>query len=149
MKLILTREVSGLGQAGDVVTVKDGFARNFLLPRGNAIAWSLGGEKQIDGIRRARASREVRDIDHAREIKATLEGATVKVAVKVGSSGRLFGSVTDKDVAAAIKVATGLDIDRHNLKLAGHIKKIGTHVVKVSLPHQVVADVSISVVAAS
>ena len=59
MKLILTREVSGLGRAGDVVTVKDGFARNFLLPRGNAIAWSLGGEKQIEGIRRARASREM------------------------------------------------------------------------------------------
>lgn len=149
MKLILTREVSGLGQAGDVVTVKDGFARNFLLPRGTAIAWSLGGEKQIDGIRRARASREVRDLDHAKEIKATLEGATVTVAVKVGSSGRLFGSVTDKDVAAAIKVATGLDIDRHNLKLSGHIKKIGTHAVKVSLALQVVANVSISVVAAS
>lgn len=149
MKLILTREVANLGQAGDVVTVKDGFARNFLLPRGNAIAWSLGGEKQIEGIRRARASREVRDIDHAREIKATLEAATVTVAVKVGSSGRLFGSVTDKDVAAAIKAATGLDIDRHNLKLAGHIKKTGTHAVKVALAHQVVANVSISVVAAA
>ncbi len=149
MKLILTREVSGLGQAGDVVTVKDGFARNFLLPRGNAIAWSLGGEKQIEGIRRARASREVRDLDHAREIKATLEAATVSVAVKVGTSGRLFGSVTDKDVAAAIKAATGLDIDRHNLKLAGHIKKTGVHAVKVSLAHQVVANVSVSVVAAA
>ena len=149
MKLILTREVSGLGQAGDVVTVKDGFARNFLLPRGNAIAWSLGGEKQIEGIRRARASREVRDLDHAKEIKATLEAAAVSIAVKVGGSGRLFGSVTDKDVAAAIKVATGLDIDRHNLKLAGHIKKIGIHAVKVSISHQVVANVSITVVAAS
>ena len=149
MKLILTREVANLGQAGDVVTVKDGFARNFLLPRGNAIAWSLGGEKQIDGIRRARASREVRDLDHAKEIKATLEAATVSVFVKVGTSGRLFGSVTDKDVAAAIKAATGLDIDRHSLKLAGHIKKIGTHAVKISLAHQVVANVSISVVAAA
>ena len=149
MKLILTREVSGLGQAGDVVTVKDGFARNFLLPRGNAIAWSLGGEKQIEGIRRARASREVRDLDHAREIKATLEAATVSVAVKVGTSGRLFGSVTDKNVAAAIKAATGLDIDRHNLKLAGHIKKTGTHAVKVSLAHQVVANVTVTVVAAA
>ena len=147
MKLILTREVSGLGQAGDVVTVKDGFARNFLLPGGKAIAWSMGGEKQIEGIRRARASREVRDLDHAREIKATLEAATVTVSVKVGTAGRLFGSVTDKDVAAGIKAATGLDIDRHDLKLAGHIKKIGTHAVKVSLAHQVVADLSISVVA--
>jgi large subunit ribosomal protein L9 len=148
MKLILTREVSGLGRAGDVVTVKDGFARNFLLPRGGAIAWSLGGEKQIEGIRRARASREVRDIDHAREIKVTLEAATVTVKVKVGTTGRLFGSVTDKDVAAAIKAATGLDIDRHNLKLAGHIKATGAHSVKVSLEHQVVANVTITVVAA-
>ena len=148
MKLILTREVSGLGRAGDVVTVKDGFARNFLLPRGNAIAWSLGGEKQIEGIRRARASREVRDIDHAKEIKASLEAATITVTVKVGTSGRLFGSVTDKDVAAAIKTATGLDIDRHNLKLAGHIKKVGTHAVKISLAHQVVANATVTVVAA-
>ncbi len=148
MKLILTREVSGLGQAGDVVTVKDGFARNFLLPGGKAIAWSMGGEKQIEGIRRARSSREVRDLDHAREIKATLEAAKVTVSVKVGTAGRLFGSVTDKDVAAGIKAVTGLDIDRHDLKLAGHIKKIGTHEVKVSLAHQVIANISISVIAA-
>ena len=103
MKLILTREVAGLGQAGDVVTVKDGFGRNYLLPRGNAITWSQGGEKQIEGIRRARAAREIRDIDHANSIKATLEAATLTIKVKVGTGNRLFGSVTDKDVAAAIK----------------------------------------------
>jgi len=87
MKLILTREVAGVGSAGDVVTVKDGFARNYLLPRGNAIAWSLGGEKQIQSIRRARSAREVRDIDHAKEIKATLESATVVAKAKVGAKG--------------------------------------------------------------
>jgi len=124
MKLILTREVNKLGNAGDVVTVKDGFARNFLLPRGVAIAWSLGGEKQIEGIRRARAAREVRDLDHAKEIKTTLEKATVTIKVKTGTAGRLFGSVTDKDIAAAIKSATSVDIDRHNLKTSGHIKKL-------------------------
>jgi large subunit ribosomal protein L9 len=148
MKLILTREVAGLGRAGDVVSVKDGFARNFLLPRGNAIAWSLGGEKQIESIRRARASREVRDLDHAKEIKAILEAAKIVVSVKVGASGRLFGSVTDKDVAAAIKSATGLDVDRHDLTLSKHIKETGTHPVKVSLSHHVVANISITVVAA-
>jgi ribosomal protein L9 len=79
MKLILTREVAKLGNAGDVVSVKDGYARNFLLPRGVAIAWSLGGEKQIEGIRRARAAREVRDIDHAKEIKASLEKASIVI----------------------------------------------------------------------
>ena len=147
MKLILTREVAGLGAAGDVVTVKDGFARNFLMPRGNAIAWSLGGEKQIESIRRARSAREVRDIDHAKEIKAKLEGASVVAKAKVGAKGALFGSVTDKDVAAAIKSATGLDIDRHTIATKGHIKKLGNHDVKISLGHNVVAKVSVSVVA--
>jgi large subunit ribosomal protein L9 len=148
MKLILTREVAKLGNAGDVVSVKDGYARNFLLPRGVAIAWSLGGEKQIEGIRRARAAREVRDIDHAKEIKATLEKASIVITVKVGANGRLFGSVTDKDVASAIKAAAGTDIDRHSIKTAGHIKKTGNHAVKVSLAHGVVANVTVSVVPA-
>jgi large subunit ribosomal protein L9 len=148
MKLILTREVAKLGAAGDVVTVKDGYARNFLLPRGAAIAWTLGGEKQIEGIRRARAAREVRDIDHAKEIKAALEAAKVIVAVKTGTAGRLFGSVTDKDIAAAIKAVAKIDIDRHNIKTTGHIKKTGNYSVKVSLGHSVVATVAISVTAA-
>ena len=148
MKLILTREVAKLGNAGDVVSVKDGYARNFLLPRGVAIAWSLGGEKQIEGIRRARAAREVRDIDHAKEIKASLEKASIVITVKVGANGRLFGSVTDKDIAAAIKAAAGTDIDRHSIKTAGHIKKTGSHAVKVSLAHGVVANVTVSVVPA-
>ena len=148
MKLILTREVAKLGTAGDVVTVKDGYARNFLLPRGAAIAWTLGGEKQIEGIRRARAAREIRDIDHAKEIKAALEAAKISVAVKTGTAGRLFGSVTDKDIAAAIKSATKVDIDRHAIKTSGHIKKTGNYSVKVSLGHSIVATVAISVTAA-
>ena len=147
MKLILTREVAGVGSAGDVVTFKDGFARNFLLPRGNAIAWSLVGEKQIQSIRRAISAREVRDLDHDKEIKIKLESAAVVAKAKVGAKGALFGSVTDKDVAAAIKAAVGLDIDRHSIKTAGHIKKTGNHEVKVSLGHNIVAKVTISVVA--
>ena len=124
-----------------------GFFLNFLLPRGNAIAWSLGGEKQIESIRRARSAREVRDIDHAKEIKAKLENASVVTKVKVGAKGALFGSVTDKDVASAIKSATGLDIDRHTIATKGHIKKLGTHDVKITLGHNVTAKVSVSVVA--
>jgi large subunit ribosomal protein L9 len=140
MKLILTQEVNGLGHPGDVVTVKDGFARNFLVPNGKAIAWSTGGEKQITSIRRARKAREIRDVEHAREIKATLEGADVKVGAKVGTAGRLFGSVTDKDVAQAV--------DRHRIKMAGHIKTLGRHSVKVTLLSNVVATVNIEVVPA-
>jgi large subunit ribosomal protein L9 len=145
MKLILTREVSGLGAAGEVVTVKDGYARNFLLPRGAAIAWSQGGESQIAGIKRARAAREVRDLAHANEIKAKLEGGVVVIGAKVGSTGHLFGSVTDKDLVAAVKSTTGIDIDRHHVKIEGHIKTLGHHHAKVTLGHGVVAKVEIKV----
>ncbi|GDX23276.1 50S ribosomal protein L9 [Actinomycetes bacterium] len=148
MKLILTREVNGLGQPGDVVTVADGYARNFLLPNGNAIAWSQGGEKQIQGIRRARTAREIRDLDHAKQIKSSLEATEITVKVKVGSEGRLFGSVTDKDVAASIKAAVGVDVDRHRIKIDKHIKLIGKYVAKVSLQGSVVANVTVDVVPA-
>ena len=146
MKLILTREVSGLGRAGDVVNVKDGYARNFLIPRGNAIVWSDGGEKQIEGIRRARLAREIRDKDHANEIKAALENATLEIKVKVGSAGRLFGSVTEKDIALVIKSATGIDIDRHKIKLIKHVKNLGKHSAKVSLMTGVAANVTVNVI---
>ena len=145
MKLILTNEVAGLGHAGEVVTVKDGYARNFLLPNGKAIAWSTGGEKQIEGIRRAREARQIRDLDHAREIKAKLENASLIVKAKVGETGHLFGSVTDKDIAQAIKGATGLDIDRHRIKMGKHIKLVGKYAGKISLHPQVVANISVSV----
>ncbi len=148
MKLILTREVNGLGQPGDVVTVADGYARNFLLPNGNAIAWSQGGEKQIQGIRRARTAREIRDLDHAKQIKSSLEANDIIVKVKVGSEGRLFGSVTDKDVAASIKAAVGVDVDRHRIKMDKHIKLVGKYVAKVSLQGSVVAEVTVDVVPA-
>ena len=145
MKLILTREVAGLGHAGDVVTVKDGYARNFLLPRGSAIAWSKGGETQIAGIRRARQARDIRDKDHANEIKTTLGAADLVVKAKVGSTGRLFGSVTEKDIALVIKSATGLDIDRHKIKLVKHVKNLGKHTAKVSLMTGVAANITINV----
>jgi large subunit ribosomal protein L9 len=146
MKLILTREVSGLGKAGDVVTVKDGYARNFLIPRGSAILWSDGGEKQIAGIRRARQAREIRDKDHANEIKAKLEKALLEIKVKVGSTGRLFGSVTEKDVAQVIKNETGVDIDRHKIKLIKHVKNLGKHTAKVSLITGVSANITVNVI---
>lgn len=149
MKLILTRDVNGLGTPGDVVTVKDGYARNLLLPRGYAIAWTTGGEKQIEGIRRAKSARAIRDLDHAKEIKATLEKADITVKAKVGATGVLFGSVTDKDIVAAIKAATGLDIDRHSIKQeGGHIKKAGKYAAKISLHGQTTATISVNVVSA-
>lgn len=145
MKLILNHEVTGLGNAGDIVEVKDGYARNFLLPRGDAIAWSAGGAKQIDGIRRARSAREVRDLGHAQEIKLALEASPVKLNVKAGEAGRLFGSVTEKDVALAVRQAGGPDVDRRRIALADHIKTVGTYKVKVTLHPKVIATINLEV----
>ncbi|HEY8372038.1 MAG TPA: 50S ribosomal protein L9, partial [Pseudonocardiaceae bacterium] len=90
MKLILTQEVSGLGGPGDIVEVKDGYGRNYLMPRGLAIRWTKGGEKQVAAIRKAREVRQIRDLDQAREVKAQLEGLTITVPARSGASGRLF-----------------------------------------------------------
>ncbi len=148
MKLILTLEVAGLGQAGDIVEVKDGYARNFLLPHGDAIAWSAGGERQIEGIRRARSTREVRDLDHAVEIKEALEATPVRLLAKAGENGRLFGSVTQKDVALAVRQAGGPDVERRRIEIADHIKAVGSYKVKVTLHPKVVATINLEVVKA-
>ena len=146
MKLILTQEVSGLGDAGDIVEVKDGYGRNYLLPRGLAIGWTKGGEKQVTQIKRARKSREIRNLDHAKEVKAEIEALTVSVPVKAGESGKLFGSVTATDVMTAIKAAGGPLVEKRNVRIAAPIKKTGKHKVSVDLHPDVVANVVIEVV---
>ena len=146
MKLILTQEVGGLGAAGDIVEVKDGYGRNFLIPRGFAIRWTKGGERTVDSIKAARASREVRDLDHAQEIKARLEGTTVNLPVRAGEGGRLFGAVTVGDIAGAIADA-GAQVDKRKIIVGNPIKSLGTHQVTVKVHDEVDAVVSLNVVA--
>jgi large subunit ribosomal protein L9 len=147
MKLILTREVAGLGLAGDIVEVADGYGRNFLIPRGSAIAWSKGAERQISQIRRARDSREIRDRGHAQEIKSQLESLSVTLGARAGSGGKLFGSITAGDIASAVKQAGGPLLDRKRIQLPGHIKTTGSHNVTVDLHPDVVATVPVQVTA--
>jgi large subunit ribosomal protein L9 len=147
MKLILTQEVSGLGAPGDVVEVKDGYARNYLVPRGLALRWTRGGEKQIVTIKRAREVREVRDMGHAEEIKGQLEKLSVSVPARAGAGGRLFGSVTVSDVVAAVKAAGGPDIDKRRIELSP-IKTVGSHSVTVRLHPEVAATIALDVVPA-
>jgi large subunit ribosomal protein L9 len=147
MKLILTQEVSGLGAAGDVVEVKDGYGRNSLVPRGLAIVWTRGGEKTIESIKKARDSRAVRDADHAAEVKARLEGSTFQVKVRAGEGGRLFGAVTTADIASAI-VEGGAEVDKRTIVVANPIKSLGAHTVTVKVHDDVEAQVSLNVVPA-
>jgi large subunit ribosomal protein L9 len=150
MKLILTAEVDHLGTAGDTVEVKDGYGRNFLLPRGLAIVASRGAQKQADDIRRARESKTVRDLDHAQELKTALEalGSVALPARTAGDSGKLFGSVTAGDVVSAIKKAGGPSLDKRSVTLPkAHIKALGEHSVEVHLHSGLTATVPVSVVA--
>lgn len=145
MKLILTQEVSGLGAPGDVVEVKDGYGRNYLVPRGFAITWSRGGEKQIVQIRRARQARVVRDNAHAKEIKASLEGLAVRVQARAGDTGRLFGSITTSDIVEAVRRAGGPSLDRRAVSLPTPIKTLGTHKAAVRVHEDVVATLTVTV----
>ncbi len=149
MKLILTQEVSGLGTPGDVVEVKDGYGRNFLMPRGLATPWTKGGEKQVASIRKARESREIADVEVAQRMKQALESATVRLPVNAGAAGRLFGAVTPADVASAVKDATGTEVDRRKVEIAQPIKALGAHQVTVRLHADVQATIDVEVVPAS
>ena len=147
MKLILTQDVAGLGAPGDVVEVKDGYGRNYLLPRGFAINWTRGGEKQVTQIKRARKVREVRDLSHANEIKAELEAKTITLPARAGEAGRLFGSITSADVADAVKAAGGPVLDKRKVILASPIKTVGKHAATVEIHPDVIATVTVEVVA--
>jgi large subunit ribosomal protein L9 len=152
MKLILTADVDHLGSVGESVEVKDGFGRNYLLPRGLAIVASRGAQKQADEIRRARETKTVRDLEHANEIKAEIEAlGPVSLPVKTAvDSGKLFGSVTAGDVVAAIKKAGGPNLDKRIVRLPQtHIKAVGTHPVSVRLHPEVDVVVSLEVVGQS
>jgi len=145
MKLILTREVSGLGRPGDIVEVADGYGRNYLVPRGAAINWTKGAERQISQIKRAQDSREVRGLDHANELKSQLEKLSVQLAARAGDGGKLFGSVTQADIANAVKAAGGPLVDKKRVNLPGHIKTTGAHTVTIELHPDVVATVAVTV----
>ncbi|ODA89324.1 50S ribosomal protein L9 [Leifsonia xyli subsp. xyli] len=148
-KVILTHEVTGLGSAGDVVEVKDGYARNYLVPQGFAISWTRGGEKQVEQIKAARAARELHSMEAAQELKAKLEATRVKLVVKAGREGRLFGSVKTADVAEAVKAAGIGELDKRKIELPNAIKAVGDHEATVRLHEDLSAMITLQVVAAN
>jgi large subunit ribosomal protein L9 len=145
-KLILTHEVTGLGAPGDVVEVKDGYARNYLVPRGLATAWSKGAEKQIAGIRKARKAREIATQEDAAAARDAIQARTFTVAARSGESGRLFGAVTTTDIAEAVAAAGGPAIDKRKIEIGQPIKSIGEYQVQVRLHADVAAQIDVRVV---
>jgi large subunit ribosomal protein L9 len=148
MKLILTADVPNLGAPGDIVEVKDGYGRNYLLPRNYAILATRGAEKQVEQIRRAQKARQIRDLGHAKEVANQIGQLSVTVTAKAaGDTGRLFGSVTPAQVVDAVKKAGGPVLDRHAVEISGQIKTVGSHPVAVRLHPEVTAELQVAVVA--
>ncbi len=147
MKIILTHEVEKLGAAGEVVTVKDGYARNFLIPRGYATAWTKGAQKQIDQISESRRKRATEDIESARELRDALEAEALEITKTAGSNGRLFGAVTTADVAKAASDLTGKSVDRRSVNMSTSIKSVGEYTGQIKLHEDVVANIKVNVVA--
>ncbi|RCW47077.1 LSU ribosomal protein L9P [Halopolyspora algeriensis] len=150
MKIILTADVSGLGSSGDIVEVRDGYARNYLLPRNLAIVATKGAEKQVHAIRRAQENRRVRDLEHARELKEQLQNLeSVQLSKKVSKKGKLFGSISESDVVSAVRQAGGPALDKRAVDLKGHIKSLGKHSVSVRLHPDVQASFDLEIRSAS
>ena len=148
-KVILTHEVSGLGSAGDVVDVKNGYARNYLVPQGFAVAWTRGGEKQVEQIKAARAARELATIEEAQDLKAPPRGRNDHaVRSRPAPDGRLFGSVQPADVADAVQAQGVGTIDKRKVEIPNAIKPIGDHEATVRLRDDIVATITLQVVAA-
>jgi large subunit ribosomal protein L9 len=150
VKIILNADVPNLGGPGDLVEVKDGYARNYLLPRGMAIAATRGAEKQVATIRRAQQIRQIRDLGHAKEVAGALSGlGSVSVKAKAGKSGgKLFGSVTASDVVDAVRSAGGPALDKRVVDLDTPIKSTGSYEVTVRLHPDVSVRLPLEVVPA-
>lgn len=146
MKLILRSDRKGVGKRGDIVDVADGYARNFLLPKGHALKASEGAVAQAGAMRRARDLRDAQDRESAQVIASALVAKTITIPVKAGAEGRLFGSVTASDVVAAVEAQTKIALDRRKLHV-DHVKTTGTHQVVAKLHHDVEFQISIEVVA--
>jgi large subunit ribosomal protein L9 len=147
MKVILTKPVADLGAPGDVVEVKDGYARNFLVPRGLAMRWTRGAERQTDQLRRAQNARVTRGLTEAEELAATLTSMSITIQARVGEAGKLFGSITTTDICEAVARAGGPSIDRRSVTVAAPIKTVGRHDVSVHLHPEVNAVLAVEVIA--
>jgi len=146
MKVVLRSDVSGVGKKGDILDVADGFARNFLVPRGQALVASSGIEAQANAMRRARDVKDGREREAAEQVARTLVPAVIVLKAKTtGSQGRLFGSITTADVAEAINAQTGITLDKRDLHLSESIRSVGTHQVQVKLHSDVQFPVTVEV----
>lgn len=140
MKIVLRGDVDNVGRKGDLVEVADGYARNYLVPRGLAIVATKGTVKQAQAMQRAREVREAREREDAENVAGRLRDQTVRIQARVGEAGKLFGSVTSADVADAVAEQLQVELDRKKLDLSEPIREVGMHDVSLKLHADVEAS---------
>ena len=145
MKVVLRSDVPNVGKRGDMVDVANGFARNFLIPGGQAIAATDGIKLQADSMRRKRDLSDAKDREAAEVVARTLVPAVIKISAKAGAEGKLFGSVTTSEIVHAVQEQTGIELDRRKLHLNDAIKSVGTHEVPVQLHSDVKFQITVEV----
>ena len=146
MEVVLRADVEGVGKKGDILVVADGFARNFLIPKGRAIKATPGVHRQAEAMRRSRDLKDARDREGAEAVARTLVPAVIRIEAKAGSEGRLFGSVTAADLAEAVAAQTGVGLDRRKLRIEEPIRAVGSHAVPVKLHADVEFQLNVEVV---
>jgi large subunit ribosomal protein L9 len=147
VKIVLREDVETLGKKGDLLEVADGYARNYLVPRGLAMQATKGAVAQSEAMRRSRDAREIRDREGAEALAAQLGARTIELKARAGEGGKLFGSITAADVADAVLAQTGIELDRRKVVLAEPIRELGDAEITVRLPAEVTVAVAVSVIA--
>ena len=145
MVVILKRDVKGTGRAGDVVKVNDGYARNMLIPKGYAIEATKGNIRSLEKVKEKQAEEEAQQRAAASEKAEQLKKAQVTIVTKSGEGGRLFGSITSKDIADAVKEQPGISVDKKKIKLDQPIKNLGTFHVEIKLYYDINAEITVTV----
>lgn len=146
MKVILLKEVKGMGKEGDLVNSKDGYARNYLIPRNMAIEATTENLKKWEEAKKQEAAKKKQELEEAKALKERLEKLTVEVKAKGGSGGRLFGSITSQDIAVALKDQHGVEIDKRKIEMKDNIKNAGAAEVDLKLYPEVSAKLKVNVV---
>lgn len=149
MKIILKQNIEKIGQVGDVVEVSDGFARNFLIPQGKAISFTVGNYKQIEYLKKQEAEQREGELKEVKEFAEKINNISLEIRVKAGEEGKLFGSVTNKDIVETLLKEHGIELDKRKINLKESLKKLGVHAVSVNLHKDVTPQIKVNIISDS
>ena len=149
MKIILKRSIEKIGQVGDVVEVSDGFARNFLIPQGKAISFTVGNFKQIEYLKKQETEQREGELKEVKEFAEKINNISLEIKVKAGEEGKLFGSVTSKDIVETLLKEHGIELDKRKINLKESLKKLGVHTVPVNLYKDITPQIKVNLISDS